>query len=49
MQTTSGSVCENDHRVQGCNPVSNSFQKFNTTVHVLAGEEGNILGKVVSL
>ena len=33
IQTTSGSVRENDHRVQGWNPVSIYFRKFNTIVH----------------
>ena len=33
IQTTSGSVRKNDHRVQGWNPISNSFRKFNTTVY----------------
>ena len=35
IQTTSGSVCENDHRVQVWNPISNYFRNFNTTVHVI--------------
>ena len=34
IRTTSGSVRENDHHFQCWNPVSNSFCKFNTTVHV---------------